>query len=68
MPGMTPMVQRIMIACGVIWLLQLVLGRSGVPLTELGAVSVSGVFSHGFSGSRSPTCGCTRPTRPGTWC
>jgi len=48
MPGMTPMVQRIMIACGVIWLLQLVLGRSGVPLTELGAVSVSGVFEHGF--------------------
>jgi len=48
MPGMTPMVQRIMIACGVIWLLQLVLGRSGIPLTELGAVSVAGVFGHGF--------------------
>jgi membrane associated rhomboid family serine protease len=48
MPGMTPMVQRIMIACAVIWLLQLIAGRNGFPLTELGAVSVPGVFQHGF--------------------
>ena len=47
-PGMTPMVQRIVIANSVIWLLQLVGGRNGVPLTELGEVSVPGVFSHGF--------------------
>ena len=48
MPGMTPMVQRIMIACAVIWLLQLVVGRNGIPLTEFAAVSVPGVFGHGF--------------------
>jgi membrane associated rhomboid family serine protease len=48
MPGMTPMVQRIMIACAVIWLLQMIAERSGVPLTELCAVSVPGVFRNGF--------------------
>lgn len=45
MPGMTPMVQRIMIACGVIWLLQLILRQRGIELDEFFAVSVSGVFS-----------------------
>jgi membrane associated rhomboid family serine protease len=45
---MTPMVQRIMIACALIWLLQLVAGRNGVPLGALGAVSVPGVFQNGF--------------------
>jgi membrane associated rhomboid family serine protease len=45
MPGMTPMVQRIMIACGVIWLLQLILGQRGIPLDHYFAVSVWGVFS-----------------------
>ncbi len=48
MPGMTPMVQRIMIACALIWLLQLIAGRNGVPLEALGAVSVPGVFQGGF--------------------
>ena len=42
------MVQRIMIACALIWLLQLVAGRNGVPLGALGAVSVPGVFQNGF--------------------
>lgn len=46
-PGMTPMVQRIMIACAVVWVLQLALGRSGIPITDLCAVSVDGVL-HGF--------------------
>jgi membrane associated rhomboid family serine protease len=45
---MTPMVQRIMIGCALIWLLQLIAGRNGVPLTGLCAVSVSGVFGQGF--------------------
>lgn len=43
LPGMTPMVQRIMIACAVIWVLQLGFARSGIPFTELCAVSVEGV-------------------------
>jgi membrane associated rhomboid family serine protease len=45
---MTPMVQRIMIACAVVWVLQIALGRSGIPVEELAAVSVDGVFRHGF--------------------
>jgi membrane associated rhomboid family serine protease len=48
MPGMTPMVQRIMVACAVIWLVQLVIGWNGLPITDLGAVSVPGVFQNGF--------------------
>lgn len=48
MPGMTPMVQRIMIACGVIWLLQLILRSRGIELDEYFAVSVAGVFSDLF--------------------
>lgn len=44
-PGLTPMVQRIMVACAVIWVLQLIVG-SQFPLTELGSVSVRGVFEH----------------------
>jgi membrane associated rhomboid family serine protease len=43
-PGATPMVQRIIVANGVIWLLQLLFARTGVPLTELGAVTVDGFF------------------------
>lgn len=43
-PGATPMVQRIIIANGLIWLLQVFMARTGVPLTELGAVSVDGFF------------------------
>jgi len=39
------MVQRIMIACGVVWLLQMILARRGVQVDEYFAVSVSGVFS-----------------------
>lgn len=38
------MVQRIIVANGVIWLAQLVFERMGIPLTALGAVSVRGVF------------------------
>lgn len=41
-PGMTPMVQRIVIANSVIWLAQIVLGRMGIGLTGLGEVSVHG--------------------------
>jgi hypothetical protein len=54
---MTPMVQRIMIACAV---LAAAADRRAQrhALTELRAVSVPGVFSHGFLWSRSPTCGC----------
>jgi membrane associated rhomboid family serine protease len=48
MPGMTPMVQRIMVACAVIWLVQLVISWNGLPVTDLGAVSVPGVFQNGF--------------------
>ncbi|HKC49508.1 MAG TPA: rhomboid family intramembrane serine protease [Myxococcota bacterium] len=47
-PGATPMVQRIIVANSLIWLLQLLLARTGVPLTELGAVTVDGVFRHLF--------------------
>jgi membrane associated rhomboid family serine protease len=44
-PGATPMVQRIIIANTVLWLVQLVFQRSfGVHLTELAGVSVDGVF------------------------
>jgi membrane associated rhomboid family serine protease len=43
-PGATPMVQRIIIANSVIWLLQALMERAGVPLTKLGAVSVHGFF------------------------
>jgi membrane associated rhomboid family serine protease len=43
-PGLTPMVKRIMIATGVVWVLQLL-----VPgLTDALAVSVPGVFVQGF--------------------
>jgi membrane associated rhomboid family serine protease len=45
-PGMTPMVQRIIIACGVIWVLQLALQNQGVPVNDLLAVSTWGVL-HG---------------------
>ena len=41
-PGMTPMVQRIVIANSVIWLLQMVGERAGVNLTAFGEVSVNG--------------------------
>ena len=41
-PGMTPMVQRIVIANSVVWLAQLVGGRVGLDLTGLGEVSVNG--------------------------
>jgi rhomboid family protein len=40
------MVQRIIVANSVIWLLQLLLGRIGVPLTEYGALSVDQVVHH----------------------
>jgi membrane associated rhomboid family serine protease len=40
------MVQRIIVANSVIWLLQLLFARTGMPLTELGQVSVDGVFRH----------------------
>lgn len=42
------MVQRIMIACAAIWLLQMLAGPLGDKLTMLGAVSVSGVFDRGY--------------------
>ena len=45
-PGATPMVQRIIVANSLVWLLQLMCARVGVPLTELGAVSVNGLFRH----------------------
>jgi len=48
MPGMTPMVQRIMIACGAIWVLQLALEKQGIPISDLLAVSVEGVFGRGW--------------------
>ncbi len=38
------MVQRIMIACGIVWLLQLITTQRGVYLDEYFAVSVGGVF------------------------
>jgi len=41
-PGMTPMVQRIVIANSVVWLAQLVGGRAGLDLTGFGEVSVNG--------------------------
>jgi len=41
------MVQRIIVANAVIWLLQVVFARTGIPLTELGAISVHGFF-HGL--------------------
>ncbi|MFI5315271.1 MAG: rhomboid family intramembrane serine protease [Myxococcota bacterium] len=47
-PGATPMVQRIIVINSVIWLLQLLFARTGVPLTELGGVTVDGVFRHLF--------------------
>lgn len=43
-PSLTPMVKRIMIGNGVVWLLQL-LDRDGGTLTGLGAVSVDAVLS-----------------------
>jgi membrane associated rhomboid family serine protease len=43
-PGATPMVQRIIIANSVLWLLQLFFARTGVPLTSLGSVTVYGFF------------------------
>ena len=45
-PGATPMVQRIIVANGVIWLLQLLFARIGVPLTELGSITVDGFLHH----------------------
>jgi rhomboid family protein len=42
-PGMTPMVQRIVVANSVIWLLQMVGGQIGFNFTRLGEVSVAGV-------------------------
>jgi len=41
-PGMTPMVQRIVVANSVVWLAQLVGGRIGLDLTGLGEVSTNG--------------------------
>jgi membrane associated rhomboid family serine protease len=46
-PGLTPMVQRIMIACAVVWILQIALGQRGFDLTGLGSISVYGVM-HGY--------------------
>jgi len=45
-PGATPMVQRIIVANSVIWLVQMAMLQVGAPLTELGAVSVDGFFNH----------------------
>jgi len=42
-PGMTPMVQRIVVINSVVWLAQLVGGRMGIDLTSFGQVSVDGV-------------------------
>jgi len=42
-PGMTPMVQRIVVANSVIWLLQMVGAQIGFDITRLGEVSVAGV-------------------------
>jgi membrane associated rhomboid family serine protease len=44
-PGLTPMVKRIMIVTGTLWVLQLV---SGPGLTDTLAVSAPGVFVHGY--------------------
>jgi len=43
-PGMTPMVQRIIIANFAIWICQLFANRLGIPLTELCAVRLDGFF------------------------
>ena len=43
--GITPMVQRLMIANAVAWLAQMFLESNGVPITALCAVSVTGFFS-----------------------
>lgn len=45
-PGATPMVQNIIVANGIIWVLQLLAERFGIPLTELLAVSVNSFFGH----------------------
>jgi len=44
-PGMTPMVQRIIFANCIVWAAQLLSRMVGIPLTELGAVRVDG-FLH----------------------
>ena len=46
--GLTPMVQKLLIANVAVWFAQMFLESSGVPLTALGAVSVAGVFQAGF--------------------
>jgi len=45
-PGATPMVHNIILANCLVWLLQLVSGRLGLPLTELGAINVDGFLHH----------------------
>jgi membrane associated rhomboid family serine protease len=42
--GMTPMVKRIMIACGVVWVLQLIAANMGRPFTELAWIRYPDVF------------------------
>jgi membrane associated rhomboid family serine protease len=42
--GLTPMVKRIMIACGVVWVVQVLAARAGIPFTELAEISYPSVF------------------------
>ncbi len=43
-PALSPMVKKLMIANGVFWVLQLLMLGTGVPFTEIGSISVAGVF------------------------
>jgi rhomboid family protein len=45
-PGATPMVQRIIIVNGIVWVLQIVAAKIRLPLTELCAISVDGFVHH----------------------
>ncbi len=47
-PGLPPMVKNLLIANGMIFFLQILLNRSGIPIERLGAVSVVGVFQQGM--------------------